>query len=486
MDIYSSKKKARHGRTPKKAPKGGKNIFTRIKEWFLGMSTGKRTVVVVLTSIILVLVIALSIIVGVVLDMLKDYNHNDDVDQDEEIQQIVPISEGIVNIALFGIDSRSVSGKASFKGLSDSIMILSLNTDTGKINIISVMRDSLVEIPGKAVNKINAAYSMGGATLAIKTLNHNFGLDIKEYATVNFYGMAEIIDAVGGIEIDVQKQEINGYRRLNDLITELAGYMGVKAELVKGPGLQTLNGIQAVSWARIRAASTATGEANDYGRTDRQRYVMEQLLNKALATSISEYPKLIKALLPYMETSLSYDEIFKLAGILAKDVTFEQTRIPQHSYTLTPPRINRVGSSVYYNLDFAEDIIHALIYDGVSQDDYIKSNGVVKNGWYKGPTDSAKPSSSTDSDSDESDIVDSSDGSSDDESSEDTSGGDESSGDSTSSEGSDDEENSEDASGSESQGSTSGESTSQSSTSQGGTSTPASNSSNNSGSDELL
>ena len=474
MDIYSSKKKARHGRPSKKAPKGGKNIFTRIKEWFLSMSTGKRTAVVVLTSIILVLVIALGIIMGVVMDMLKDYNHNDDVDKDEEIQQIVPISEGIVNIALFGIDSRSVSGKASFKGLSDSIMILSLNTDTGKINIISVMRDSLVEIPGKAVNKINSAYSMGGATLAIKTLNHNFGLDIKEYATVNFYGMAEIIDAVGGVEIDVQKQEINGYRRLNDLITELAGYMGVKAELVKGPGLQTLNGIQAVSWARIRAASTATGEANDYGRTDRQRYVMEQLLNKALATSISEYPKLIKALLPYMETSLSYDEIFKLAGILAKDVTFEQTRIPQHSYTLTPPRINRVGSSVYYNLDFAEDIIHALIYDGVSQDDYIKSNGVVKSGWYKGPTDSAKPSSSIGSDDTDSDITDDPDGSSDDESSSDTLGDDESSDDSTttSSSGSDDEDESDDTTGDESQESSSQVSTSQGSSSDAGTSVP--------------
>ncbi len=426
MDINSNKSKGEHlkprskkTRTPKnKGENKIKSFFKRFKVWFMSLPKKTRVIAVTLTSIILVLTIAIGIVLGVIADLTKDLNYND-LD-DEELDKIVPISEGIVNIALFGIDSRSTKEEQKFEGLSDSIMILSINTDTGKINIISVMRDSLVEIPGKKVNKINSAYAQGGAALAIKTLNHNFNLDIKEYATVNFFGMSEIIDAVGGIEVDVQKNEIDGYRRLNDLIYELAGYMGVKATPVKKAGLQTLNGMQAVSWARIRAAATADGEANDYGRTDRQRFVMEQLLNKALATSVSEYPKLIKALLPYMETSLSYSEIIKLAGVLTKEITFEQTRIPQHSYTLTPPSISRVGSSVYYNLDFAADIIHALIYDGISQDTYIETNGVVKKGWYTGPTSSSGSGNNSDSSDTSSDDTTSGDTASDDIPSDDT------------------------------------------------------------------
>ncbi len=393
MDIYSSKKKARRAASHYKSSKNGKkeNIFTRIKKWFLKMPKKKRAIVITLMSFILVLTVALGSIVGVFFWLTEDYNYNPEVGKNEELNQIVPIDEGIVNIALFGIDART---EGKFTGLSDSIMILSLNTRTGKINIISVMRDSLVEIPGKSVGKINSAYNTKeGAILAIKTLNYNFNLDIKEYATVNFFGMAEIIDAVGGIEVDVQENEIDGYRCLNDLINEFCIFTGDEPVLVKKAGLQTLNGMQAVSWSRIRRASTAEGESNDYGRTDRQRYVMEQLLYKALDTSVKDYPKLIKALLPHMETSLSYSEILKLSGMLTKNITFEQTRIPQHSYTMTGPIISRVGSYVYYNLDFAADIIHAIIYEDMTQDEYIELNGVVKKGWYTGPVDSTSSSS---------------------------------------------------------------------------------------------
>ncbi|MBO5872688.1 MAG: LCP family protein, partial [Clostridia bacterium] len=417
MDIYSSKKKAKHAAPRKKKRAKNKNVFIKIKEWFLNLPKKKRTVVVALTSVFLVLTILLGTVIGIFLDLTKDYNYSN-ID-DDEINSIVPINEGIINIALFGIDSRKVG---SFKGLSDSIMILSLNTDTGKINIISVMRDSLVEIPGKKVNKINSAYNAGGPALAIKTLNQNFGLDIKEYATVNFFGMADIIDAVGGIEVDVQKNEIHAVGGANQCILEQAYHLGVEPDYIEKEGLQTLNGMQAVGWARIRKVSTAEGVSDDYGRTDRQRYVMEQLLNKALSMSVKDYPALIKALLPHMETSLSYSEIIKLAGMFTKNITFEQTRVPQHSYVMNGPAINRVGSYVYYNLDFASDIIHALIYDGISQDDYIKQNGVVKKGWYDAPVSNS--SGSTTSSSDSSSNITSSDDTSSDTSSEDSSAND--------------------------------------------------------------
>ena len=189
-----ARKTSKHSASKKK--KTEKGFFAKIIAGFKAMSKGKKILVISLISIILVAVILIGVVLGVIADLTKDYNYQDI--EDPEIDEIEQIDDKITNIALFGIDSRS----QGFSGLSDSIMILSVNEETGDIKLISVMRDSLVEMPelnGKTYkpNKINSAYSRGGAAYAIKVLNHNFGLDIKEYATVNFYGMAEIIDAVG-------------------------------------------------------------------------------------------------------------------------------------------------------------------------------------------------------------------------------------------------------------------------------------------------
>ena len=368
-----------------------KGFFKRIKEAFKKMSKRKRAVVITLISIISVLVLLLGSVFGygcyVYCDLRASYNHNTELDDDKELQNIVPINEEITNIALFGIDSRKVG---SFKGLSDSIMILSLNNKTGQIKLISVMRDSLVEIPGYGYKKINSAYSIGGPALAIKTLNQNFGLDIKEYATVNFYGMAEIVDAVGGIEVDVQDYEINVAKGLNSNIREQCKHMGVSASkyLVTKGGKQVLNGVQAVAWARIRSVSTnVSGQANDYGRTDRQRYVMEQLLNKAKGVAVTEYHGLAKKIVKHMETSLHFDkELIPLVmNMFSKDINFQQNRVPQSNYVISDRyNIPALGWTVYYNLDFATDIIHAFIYDDITPEDYIKENGINKDSWHSG------------------------------------------------------------------------------------------------------
>ncbi len=404
------KKRAKHSaHSAKKTKSENSNFFKNLYAAFCAMSKGKKALVISLVSVILVFAIAIGIILGVIGDLTSDYNHQE-ID-DPEIEQIQPIDDQIMNIALFGIDSR----EQDFTGLSDSIMVLSINKKTGDIKLISIMRDSFVNLPernGKTYkpNKINSAYSRGGASYAIKTLNQNFGLDIKEYATVNFYGMAEIIDAVGGIEIDVLKREINSARGLNDCLREQAKELGMKnPPLVTKPGLQVLNGMQAVAWARIRSVSTEQGTANDYGRTDRQRVVMEKLLNKALSMDVSKYPTLIKAILPHMQTSLGFGEVLSLAtDVLGKNVTFEQTRVPQQEYVINDNSyISYAGSVVYYDLEFATKIIHAVIYDGVTQEEYIEQNGIEKNKWYNSGTstssssknESSKPSSSKPSNS---------------------------------------------------------------------------------------
>ena len=388
MDIYSSSKKAKHSKANKKAKKG--NIFSRITESFRAMSAKKRSIVIALIVFLLVLVLVTTFVVGYIIKLSVKFNHDDDFDVGVE----QPISKDIVNIALFGLDTRS---KTEFTGRSDSIMILSLDKKDGKIKIISVMRDSLVQIPGYSnPRKINTAYALGGPELAVKTLNENFGLDISEYAAVNFYGMADIIDAVGGIEVNVLASEIKSINAIYGAASVEAGDNTTNSERVQKPGRQVLDGKEAVAWARIRSVATESGEKNDFGRTDRQRYVMEQLLNKVKAMSVSRYPALIDEMLPYMKTSLSVSDIAGLSSVISKNAIFEESRVPHDEYIINANyNISGVGATVYYNVGYASKVLLAYIYDNISPKDYFEQNGIDKTGWYGSGVSTNKPGSST-------------------------------------------------------------------------------------------
>ncbi len=321
-----------------------------------------------------------AILVSVVLWQFQ-YNRNNALDglTNEQLGiSNTELPEGVINIALFGIDSRNLQ---SFSGNSDSIMILSIDTEHHAIKITSIMRDSLVPIDGYNPNKINSAYAKGGPELAVKTLNQVFDLNIRDYATVNFSGMADIIDAMGGIEVDISEAE-----RLdaNKHIRWLAVTSGIKNDPIQKAGLQTLNGTQAVSFARIRYVRTGEGVSDDYGRTDRQRYVMEQLLNKALSKGVSQYPAIIKSLLPYMETSLTYSEILSMASVLTENLQFKQARISQgYAMNITERDFpSSIGSVVYYNLDYAAAMLHAFIYGDIHPDDFIVSEPPNRTPWY--------------------------------------------------------------------------------------------------------
>lgn len=391
--VSSSKMRGKHYAKKKRG-----NAFTK---WWRSCKKWQKACMITATSLVLVLAIAVG-----VLRIVFNYNYNNITKNPEDLGFESVINDKIVNIALFGIDTRDPK---SFKGLSDSIMILSLNTETKKVKLMSVMRDTLVPITynGKTIYaKINSAYSRGGPELAIKTLNTIFKLDISEYATVNFYGMSDIIEAVGGIDVELAKGELdvmsyeNGKRvnyGLNGCISEICSYKGLDASkyYIREAGVHHLNGVQAVAYARIRHAANIGGVNDDFGRTDRQRYVMEQLFNKAIKLGKSQYVKLAKSLMPCSETSLSYSEILSLAvNILLQSPTFEQTRIPDFSYQMPSKSIRGVGSCVYYDLNFASKLIHAFIYDDIKPEDYIAANGIEKNDWYAGAT-VKKPSSNS-------------------------------------------------------------------------------------------
>lgn len=352
---------------------GIENKEKKNKKWLL---------VIFIIFISLVLILASVGIYGIFYVKKNfNYNYNEITSKPEDLGFEEVKSDTVINIALFGIDTRN---KDSFKGLSDSIMILSVNTTDKKVKLISVLRDSLVPIEanGKTTySKINSAYSKGGPELAIKTLNTIFDLDISEYATVNFYGMAEIIDAMGGIEATVTNAEV---ARINQSIKEQCAKLGIEEEqyLIASAGVQHLNGIQGVAYSRIRYVPNADGTSNDYGRTDRQRYVLGQLFNKATKLGLAQYVDLVKALSPYCETSLSYTEILTLAAeVLLRSPTFEESRVPFTEYTMPRPNTN-AGSVVYYDLNFAAKLIHSFIYNDINPKDYIAANGLEKNNWY--------------------------------------------------------------------------------------------------------
>ena len=337
-------------------------------------------IIIILVSLLVIFAILVFSAVIYIKTNFK-YNYNEITSNPEELGFEEVIEEKNINIALFGIDSRE---KGSFSGRSDSIMILNVNTKTNQIKLISVMRDTMVPIQRKnrtSYIKLNSAYATGGPEYAIKTLNTTFGLDISEYATVNFEGMADIIDQVGGIEAEITKNEIN---YINVAIEEQVTKYGGNPEDYKlsEAGYIHLNGIQAVAYSRIRYVANSEGVANDYGRTDRQRYVLNQLFNKVKSLEKENYVELIKSMLPHCETSLSYTEILDIAlGVMLESPTLLETRIPDTTYTMKAPSTN-LGSIVYYDLNFAAKLIHGFIYDGIKPEDYIAANGVEKNDWY--------------------------------------------------------------------------------------------------------
>lgn len=366
-----------------------KNIGYAVSDWWSRRKTWQKALLISATAIILILAILYGYI-----GRVFDRSFNDDKDN-LGINKV--IDDKIINVALFGLDTRGVN---SFSGNSDSIMILSINTKSKKVKVMSVMRDSLVPIErnGKITySKINAAYGWGGPELAVKTLNQNFNLDISDYATVNFYGMVDIIDAVGGIEATITEDELydKGPEKpgLNGCMGEICKYLGLNVSKYKinKAGTQHLNGVQAVAYSRIRYCKSVWDTSNDYGRTDRQRHVMQELFNKATKLKKSQYISLANALIPCTKTSMSTSEILSIAAsVLLNSPQFEQYRIPQNEFLMPAPS-GSFGSVLYYDLDFVSKLIHGIIYDDMTVESYIEANGIGKTPWYKAGSSVKKP-----------------------------------------------------------------------------------------------
>ena len=266
----------------------------------------------ILGIVIIILIILLVLIVGGTLIFINSkLSKIQQVDLDETdlsvSSQVEESLSGYRNIALFGIDSRDSSlGKGN---RSDCIIIASINNETKEVKLISVYRDTYVNIEGYGLDKITHAYSYGEAPLAIKTLNENFDLNITEFATVNFDAVAEAINALGGVVIDVEPEEV---QYINSYINETSSVTGLTTERITSSGTQTLDGVQAVAYARIRYT-----EGGDYKRTERMRTVVEAMIEKFKTKSISEMNQIIDQILPEVYTNITASDIFALIPSVA-------------------------------------------------------------------------------------------------------------------------------------------------------------------------
>lgn len=282
-----------------------------------------------------------------------------DIKQDDESlginQEVKKKAEenDIVNIAFFGIDRRTKTEPCR----SDSIIIVSIDKKHNKIKMSSIIRDTYVPIDGHGKTKINHAYAYGGPQLAISTLNKNFALDIKDFVAVDFFDLEKIIDILGGVEIHIENDEL---KYINDYINSVSNIEKVKATPVTSVGMQTLNGKQAVAYSRIRYTS-----GGDFKRAERQREVLEQLLNKVKKMDKAEFVKVVPKLLQYVQTSMSSTEIVKMGTdtIVSGMKNIEQARFPVDA----DAKGEKIDGVYYYvgDLKATTDKIHKFIFDDV-------------------------------------------------------------------------------------------------------------------------
>ena len=261
----------------------------------------------------------------------------------------------VFNILLIGCDAREAGGR----GRADSIILISINKEREQLIATSIMRDIYVEIPGHGNNRINAAYAYGGADLLVETVEKNFKIQIDRYASVDFFVFMDIVDQMGGVELEISDEEFlvaNAYiNELNELLDEPYG-----TDWLPGGGSHLLNGKQALGYSRIRYVGNA-----DFERTKRQRAVLEQIFNNIKDYNLIELNALLNIILPEVTTDLTEGEVITLAlGMNSyKKYELKQYRLP---YDGTWQTLRIRGMSVL-GINFEKNITNLKrdLYNGI-------------------------------------------------------------------------------------------------------------------------
>ncbi|MCI8397496.1 MAG: LCP family protein [Clostridia bacterium] len=283
-------------RVPKK---GGKRVAQKKKK-----KKKKRIFLRILLVLLIIIGLLVAVVYGYVQDKFNKVEYDDSFNKDDiEINEGVQTT-GYMNILLFGVDARD-QNESYTESLSDVIMIVSINQDTKKVKIASVYRDTYLQDPvTKKCDKVTHAFLKGGPSRSINTINTNLDLDIKEYVAINFNVVIDLVDAVGGIELDISKEEA---KHMKNYITEMNNCTGHKSKYITTPGVQLVDGIQATAYARQRY--TGTG---DWERTERQREVLNKVFEKIKTTNLSNLNKIADTVLSQISTNIEKKQILYL------------------------------------------------------------------------------------------------------------------------------------------------------------------------------
>lgn len=276
---------------------------------------------VVVIALIITALIAAIAAVGAFIFVYSNISKTnyESVDRQKRSEDVWAEEKGVKNILLLGTDER-INGDAS---RSDAIIVLSINENTKKIIMTSILRDSYVMIPGYGENRINHAYQMGGAALMMQTIEDNFKIPIDSYAKVDFFSFMGIIDKLGGVPITVTPQEL-GY--LNGYIAEINTLQGLpvnEGQLAQA-GTHQLTGKQALGYSRIRYIGT------DFARTERQRTVLDGLFQQLKTASVKELYDVMSMILPDITTDIKDIDLTKMIVKLVSYMKYDivQNRIP--------------------------------------------------------------------------------------------------------------------------------------------------------------
>ncbi|MBQ8857151.1 MAG: LCP family protein [Lachnospiraceae bacterium] len=241
-------------------------------------------------------------------ELLSKVTYDENVVQEsvnELTEETLETMEQYTNIALFGLDTRQ-AGSLGKGNRSDTIMVASINNETKDVKIISIYRDSYLNLANDKYRKCNEAYSIGGPEQAVAMLNMNLDLKIDHYMSVDFLAVSEVVDLIGGVEIEVDEYEIE---HLNNYTVETSKVTGKTTSKLKSTGLQNLDGVQATSYCRIRYT-----KGDDFKRTERQREVLEAIAAKAKTLTPTQLDSIVKAVFPMCATNMTVDQLLAIAA----------------------------------------------------------------------------------------------------------------------------------------------------------------------------
>ena len=304
-----------------------------------------------LGCIVVVLVVACgaSFVVAGALHGKLNYNEIEEVKRE-------PFKEaGVKNILLIGNDSRS----ADESGRSDAMILVSISSKTNSIHLTSLLRDIYVDIPGHDGNRLNAAYAYGGPELLMETLEENFDIEVNRYMLVNFQAFANLVDAVGGVDLELSNEEVqyvNGYLvEYNQLEGRPEGTDYLDTSL---SGNIHLNGPQALAYCRNRYIGS------DFARTERQRKVISAIVKKVAKTSPAKLLKIVNEIMPMVTTNLTRNELVSLgAGAFLKFLRYDikQHQIPAEG-TWSNASVYGEGSVLKMDIEKNAELLDEFLY----------------------------------------------------------------------------------------------------------------------------